>query len=106
MSLNRAQMMAQRDKKVQNVFLDYAPVWLIKDEYRSRKDSFFFNIVYCNPVHSWINGHYQYDVFNDNLYQLGETRVAEQLLLEIQEQTPYLSGSGMGSIPTNPGNRL
>ena len=106
MSLNRAQMMAQRDKKVQSVFLDYAPVWLIKDEYRSRTDSFFFNIVYRNPVHSWISGHYQYDVFNDNLYQLGEGRVAEQLLLEIQEQTPYVSGNGTGTIPTNPGNRL
>jgi hypothetical protein len=106
MPRNHEQMMAQRDKKVQSVFFDYAPLWLIKDEYRARKDSFFFNLVYCNPVHSWINAHFQYDVFNDNLYQLGEKRVAEQLLLEIQEQDPYLSGSGTATIPTNPGNRL
>jgi hypothetical protein len=56
MALNREQLMIKRDKKLHGVFLDYAPIWLLNDEYRARKDSFFFNIVYCHPVHSWLNG--------------------------------------------------
>lgn len=106
MTLNREQMMVKRDKKVQGVFLEFAPIWLLNDEYRARKDSFFFNIVYCHPVHSWLNEHYQYDGFNDVLYHMGQHRVAEQPLLEIQEQTPYISGSGTASIPNHPAGRL
>ena len=106
MSLSRDQKRARRDNRLQSVFRDYAPIWLINDEYRSRKDSFFFNVVYCSPVHSWVSEYYQYDVFNNVLYHMGEKRVSEQLLLEIQEQAPYISGSGAASIPNNPSNRL
>jgi hypothetical protein len=106
MSLSREQMMLKRDKKVKSVFRNYGTIWLINDEYRSPKDSFYFNIVYCSPVHNWINEHYQYDVFNNVLYHMGQKRIADQLLLEIQQQDPYIAGDSAASIPNNPANRL
>ncbi len=106
MSISREQMIAKRDKKVRATFLDLAPVWLVNDEYRSRQDGFFFNVVYHNPVHSWISQRFKYDLFNNVLYHLGEKRVSEEALLQIQERAPYLPGSGAASIPNNPANRL
>jgi hypothetical protein len=105
MIINREQMMAKRDKKVGDVFSELAPVWLINDEYRAREDSFVFNVVYNNPVDSWINQHLRYDLFNDVLYRLGEKYVSEESLLKIQEQEPYISGSGDASIPNHPEDR-
>jgi hypothetical protein len=105
MTINREQMMAKRDKKVGDVFSELAPVWLINDEYRPPEDSFFFNVVYNNPVHSWINQHLRYDLFNDVLYRMGEKSISEELLLEIQGQDPYISGSGDASIPNHPEDR-
>ena len=55
MSPSREQMMLKRDKKVQSVFRNYGPIWLINDEYRSPKDSFYFNIVYCSrAIHRYV----------------------------------------------------
>jgi hypothetical protein len=105
MIINREQMMAQRDKKVRDAFSDFAPVWLINDEYHAPEDSFVFNIVYNNPVHSWINQHLRYDLFNDVLYRMGENRVSEESLLKIQEQDPYIWGSGDASTPNHPADR-
>lgn len=102
MTINSEQMMAKRDRKVGEIFSGLAPVWLINDEYHAPEDSFLFNIVYNNPVHSWTNQHLRYDLFNDVLYRMGEKRVTEELLLTIQEQEPYISGSGDASIPNHP----
>ena len=105
MTINRERMMAKRDRKVGEVFNDLAPVWLINDEYHAPEDSFLFNVVYNNPVHSWINQHLRYDLFNDVLYRMGEKRVSEESLLKIQEQDPYISGSGDASIPKHLADR-
>lgn len=105
MAINREQMMAQRDKKVGELYSELAPVWLINDEYRAPDDSFFFNVIYKNPVHSWISQHLRYDLFNNVLYRMGEKRISEESLLKIQEQDPYISGSGDASIPNHPADR-
>ena|SRR5581483_9735886 len=105
MTMNREQMTAKRDKKVSDAFSDLAPVWLINDEYQANKDSFFFNIIYINPVDGWTNQRLRYDLFNDVLYRLGEKYVAEESLLTIEEREPYISGSGDASIPNHPEDR-
>jgi hypothetical protein len=101
---NSSQLM-QRDVKVKDVFADFAPVWLMNDEYRASKDSFFFNLVYCHPVHSWINQHIRYDLFNNVLYHMGEKAVSDQTMLEVQEHDPYIAGDGGATTPNHPANQ-
>ena len=105
MSISREQLVAKRDKKVQDMFGTLAPVWLVNDKYKSPEDSFFFDVIYCHPVDGWINEHIRYDTFNDVLYHLGERYLSEEAALEIQDVDPYVSGSGTASIPNNPANR-
>ena len=106
MSITREQLIDKRYKRVQETFFDLAPVWLINDKYRSREDSFFFNLVYCHPVHGWIDQHIRYDTFNDVLYHMGEARVSENAVLQLQDLDPYVSGSRAACTPNNPANRL
>jgi len=105
MSFTPEQRKNRRYKKVQNLFSDLAPVWLMNDSYRSFRDSFFFNAVYCHSVHGWLNQRLRYDTFNDVLYRLGETRMSETEVLPLEEQAPYVSGNEVACIPNNPGNR-
>ena len=105
MSMNSEQKLAKRDKKLHQTFHDLAPVWLINNQYHGREESYFFNIIYQHPVHGWVDQRARYDTFNDVFYRMGETRVSEESLMKIQEQNPYLSGSGEASIPNNPANR-
>src|SRR5579859_7118592 len=104
MTTTRESLMAKRYQKVQATFADLAPLWMINDEYHPSVDSFFFNVVYCHPVHGWINQHVRYDIFNDVLYHYGDSRVDEAAVLCLQENDPFVSGNGEASIPNNPGN--
>jgi hypothetical protein len=106
MSFTHEQRIDRRNIKVQTIFSDLAPVWLLNDTYHSEKDSFIFNMVYRNSVHGWINQRMRYDSFNDVLYRLGETNLPEADVLQLEGQSPYISGNGEASIPNNPGNRL
>lgn len=106
MSINNDHLIAKRDKRLHQTFDDLAPLWLINDEYRSSKVSFFFNVIFQHPVHGWISQHARYDTFNNVLYHLGQARMSEADVLQIQDQDPYISGSGAASIPNNPANRL
>ena len=105
MSMNSVQKLAKRDKRLEETFHDLAPLWLIHNEYHGRDESFFFNVIYQHPVHGWINQRARYDTFNNVLYRMGEARVSEETLLQIQQQAPYLSGNGTASIPNNPAHR-
>jgi len=106
MTTTRENLMAKRYQKIQAAFTDFAPLWLINDEYHPKVDSFFFNVVYCHPVHGWINQHVRYDTFNDVLYHIGESSVSQEALLLLEENDPFVSGNGTASIPNHPGNQL
>ena len=105
MSNTHEQLLARRDKKVQAMFSTLAPVWLTHDSYRSREDSFLFNLAYCHPVDGWISERIRYDTYSDVLYHMGEMYMSEAAVLEIQDKDPYVSGNGIASIPNNPANR-
>jgi hypothetical protein len=98
-------MREKRDKKVQGVLGGMAPLWLVNEEYRPREDSLLFNLVYDNPVYSWISQRFKYDAFNDVLYHMGERRLREEDTLDIQHQEPYIPGEVATSVPNRPANR-
>lgn len=104
-STTREQLLARRDKKVQAVFCTFAPVWLTDDKYRSRDDSFLFDLVYSHPVDGWIKEHIRYDTYSDVLYHMGAKYLSEEAALDAQDVDPYVAGSGTASIPNNPANR-
>jgi hypothetical protein len=100
------QMSAKRDKKLQTTFYELAPVWLVNDDYHAHDDTFVFNLIYHHPVHGWIDQHCKYDAATDVLYHIGETRLSEETVLQLQEKEPIVVGIGEASVPNNPANRL
>jgi len=106
MTATRESLMAKRYQKVQATFADLAPLWVLNDTYRPKVDSFFFNVVYCHPVHGWINQRVRYDTFNDALYHIGESTVSQEALLLLEENDPFVSGNGTASVPNHPRTRL
>ena len=106
MSIRSDRLSAQRNKKIQEIFHDLAPLWLIDDDYRARDASFFFNVIYLHPVHGWLYQRIRFDTFNNNLYRLREARLSQEGILQVQEQEPFVSGTGAASTPNNPANRL
>jgi len=106
MTISLEQLDLKRHDKVQHTFGGYAPLWLINDHYRSRDDSYLFDVIYAHPVHGWVNQHIRYDTFTDNLYHLGEARISEEAVLALQSEDSYIVGDGDGSIPNNPANVL
>jgi len=106
MTMSHEQMRVKRDEKIQTTFSDFAPVWLVNDDYHPRDDTVVFNLIYCHPVHGWIDQHCKYDAMADVLYHMGETRISEETVLQLQDQEPLIVGSGEASVPNNPANRL
>lgn len=95
-----------RGEKIRSAFSDSAPVWLLDEEYQAQEDSLVFNLIYFHPVHGWINAHCKYDGVTDVLYPLGEARLSEEQVLEIQDTEPFIVGLGEATVPDNPSNRL
>ena len=104
--VTREQGQENRDKKLREAFSDLAPVWLLNEEYHPQEDSFSFNLIYTHPVHGGINEHCKYDIVSDVLYPLGESRVSEETLLQLQDQEPFIASIGEAIVPLNPANRL
>ena len=106
MAITQEQVSNRRDKLVESTFHDFAPVWLVNDEYRANESSYLFNLVFYHPVHGWVNQRYKFDTFNNVLYFMGERRVSEEEILRLEEQQPFIPGNGVASVPYNPDNRL
>ena len=105
MAITTEQLLARRDKKVQDMFYTLAPVWLTHDSYRPNEDSYLFNLAYRHPVDGWISERIKYDTYSDVLYHMGTRYLSDQAVLEIQDGAPYVAGRGTASIPNNPGSR-
>ena len=105
MPISQEEMRVKRDKKVQAAMAEWAPLWLVNEEYRPREDGLLFNLVYQHPIYSWVNHRFKYDAFNDVLYHMGEKRLHEEETLTIQDQEPYLSGEISTRVPNEPANR-
>jgi len=57
-------------------------------------------------VHGWVSQYCKDDGFSDVLHQMGECSISEEQFLKLQEQEPYIVGTGMASIANNLEHRL
>ena len=105
MAISRETINAQREKKIQGAMGQWAPLWLIGDQYRPREDGLVFSLAYQHPSYGWVKHHFKYDGFNDVLYHMGEERLTEDSALAIQEQEPYIAGEVSSRVPNAPAAR-
>ncbi len=105
MPISREAMNKQREQKIRGAMGQWAPLWLIDDDYRPREDSLVFSLAYQHPVYGWVKHHFKYDGFNDVLYHMGEERLTEESALAIQEQEPYIPGEVSSRVPNAPAAR-
>lgn len=80
----------RRDAKVKHHVAQYAPVWLINEEFLLDDNAVMFNIVFQHNLYGWVSRRYRYDAFNDVLYHKGQNLMSEDEALEIQEAGPYV----------------
>jgi hypothetical protein len=106
MTLTREEMAARRERKVRQAMQQFAPIWLVAEEYRPREDSLVFDLVYDSPVNGWVKHHFKYDSFNDVLYQMGVKKFTEEEVLPIQETEPVIAGDVATRVPNEPAFRL
>ncbi len=105
MALSREAINAQRAAKIRGAMGQWAPIWLIDEEYRPREDGVVFSLAYQHPLYSWVRQHFKYDGFNDVLYHMGIERLTEERALAIQEQEPYIPGEVSSRVPNAPAAR-
>jgi hypothetical protein len=106
MALTYEQMRAKRDKKLRAAMGQWAPIWLVNEEYRPREDGLVFNLVYQHPIYGWVNHRFKYDSFNDVLYQMGQMQIKEDEALDLQQKEPYIFGEIATRVPNDPAQRL
>src|SRR5437773_9534184 len=106
MAFRPEQMRTRRDKKIRDTMGQWAPIWLVHEEYRPHEDSIVFNLVYEHPIYGWVNHRFKYDTFNDVLYHMGQKQIKEEETLPLQEQEPYIFGEIATRVPNDPDQRL
>lgn len=87
----REEITKKRDAKAIPHLQQYAPVWIINEEYIPEDQSLRFHAVFRHNLYQWVSRRYLYDGFNDVLYQKGQATLSEDEALEIEEQDPYIS---------------
>ena len=80
-----------RDAKTRPHLNQYAPVWIVDEKIIEDEDAVQFNVVFQHGLYGWVNRRYRYDGFNNVLYHKGQTLVAEDSVMDIVQQEPYVS---------------
>ncbi len=84
-------LLQKRDAKSMPHLEQYAPVWIVDQKIIPEDEAVQFNVVFQHPLYGWVNRRYRYDGFNNVLYHKGQNLVAEDKVLDIVEQEPYLN---------------
>jgi hypothetical protein len=84
-------LLKKRDEKAAPHLEQYAPVWIVDELVMPEEDAVQFNVVFQHNLYGWVNRRYRYDAFNNVLYHKGQTSLALDKVLEIQEKEPYLA---------------
>lgn len=82
---------SKRDAKVQKHLSQYAPVWLVGETVILKEEAVQFTVAFQHHLYGWVNRRYRYDAFNDVLHYRGQTLIAADQVLALQEQEPYIS---------------
>jgi len=88
----------KRDAKVEEHLSQYAPVWMVKEDFLLEEDSVRFDIMFYHPQYGWVSRRYRYDSYNNVLYHHGQVLMDEDETYELQTQDPYLSSDVLNSV--------
>lgn len=91
-----------RDEKARPHLEQYAPVWIISEEVFESEEAIQFHALFQHNLHGWMDRRYRYDGFNDTLYHMGQTMLAEDAALEFMDAEPYIEAS-VADIPNSYG---
>jgi hypothetical protein len=91
LNMNEQELRAKRDAKAQPHLDQYAPLWIIDEKVMLFDEAIQFNVMFEHPEYGWVNRRYRYDGFNDVLYHKGQTLMAENQVLLVQEKEPYIA---------------
>ncbi|HML20177.1 MAG TPA: hypothetical protein PKD09_00925 [Aggregatilinea sp.] len=89
---------ARRDAKAKPHLTQYAPVWMVGEEFVPDDDAVRFSVVFCHPKYSWVTRRYRFDGYNDVLYYLGEMLLDEDKALDMEITEPYISAEAINTL--------
>lgn len=81
----------KRDQKARAHLEQYAPVWLVSEQFIEADDAVLFNVVFLHPEYGWVNRRYKYDGFNNVLYHKGQVVISEEVALQVQDSDPFVT---------------
>lgn len=79
-----------RDAKAKPHLSQYAPVWIINETFVPSDEALLFEAVFQHHEYGWVSRRYLYDGFNDVLYHKGQILASDELVMSLQDKTPYL----------------
>lgn len=91
-------MREKRDAKVRDHLLQYAPVWIVKEDFVIDEDAIMFEVVFLHPQYDWMKRRYRFDSYNNVLYHMGQTPFPEEQAYEIQQNPPYLETTSQNTV--------
>lgn len=80
----------KRDQKVKPHLSQYAPVWIVEEKFLPSDEALLFEVVFQHSQYGWVKRRYLYDGFNDVLYHKGQVMASDELVLSLEERTPYI----------------
>ncbi len=89
---------ARRDAKARPHLKQYAPVWMMQEDFILDDESVRFSVMFYHPKYNWVTRRYRYDAYNDVLYYLGELLLDEDKALDIESTEPYISAEAINTI--------
>lgn len=95
---SRDEILKKRDAKTKPHLEQYAPVWIVDQQFIDEDEAVQFNAVFQHNLYGWVSRRYRYDAFNDVLYHKGQTTLKEDAVYELQTQEPYIQSNAM-NIP-------
>ncbi|MCY3834695.1 MAG: hypothetical protein OXG85_16915 [Chloroflexi bacterium] len=86
-----ARLKEMRDEKARPHLAQYAPVWLLREDFLAEEESIQFHVLFQHHLHGWVDRRYRYDGFNNTLYHKGQTTLSEDDALESALDEPYIA---------------
>lgn len=94
----QAALRAGRDEKARPHLNQYAPVWLVEEEYDLENSGLTFSVIFHHPRYRWIKRRYRYDGYSDVLYYFGQVLIPEEEALAVEGTEPYIPAEMVNTL--------
>ena len=91
-------MRQKRDAKVVDHFSQYAPVWLVDEQFELDEDAIQFEVVFFHSLYGWVKRRYRYDSYQNVLYHMGQNAIDEESTYDLQNEDPYISAEFVNTV--------